>query len=112
MNPVEEIAGLIQEAGGAHVVLDETLSARAMRHFRLQEFYKQPPHEAGTWLVRPAGTLFHAGRTVALRVRVGDGEDLYARIKIGRVEMWASTTAPQLRDAEWFGPLEDLRPAE
>ncbi len=113
MNPVEEIAGLLEAAGGAQVVLDETLVARTLQHFHRQEFRKQAPYDAGTWLVRPVKSMFYQGKTLALVIVHDEDRDrrLCAQIKIGRISLW-ELAAQEFRDAEWFGPLEDLKPAE
>ncbi len=117
MNPVEEIAGLLKEAGGSHVVLDEPLVARTLRHFHRQAFRKQAPHDtrrnAGTWLVRPVQSMFYAGKTVALVIVHDERRGLCAQVKdpVGKPKLW-ELTVPDFRGAEWFGPLEGSKPAE
>ena len=112
MNPVEEIARLLEAAGGAQVALDETLVARTLQHFHRQGFRKQAPYDAGTWLVRPVKSMFYQGKTLALVIVHDDrGRGFCAQIKIGRISLW-ELTAPEFRDAEWFGPLEGSKLAE
>ena len=117
MNPVEEIAGLLEAAAGCEVVLDEPLVARTLRHFHRQEFRKQAPHDtrrnAGTWLVRPIESMSYRGKTVALVVVHDERRGLCAQIRGEHTGMafW-ELTATDFRGAEWFGPLEGSKLAE
>ena len=121
MNPVEEITVLIEQASGGEVMLDESLVARAQRHFHHGEFSEQAPHDtrhdAGIWLVRPVESLFYPGKTVALIIVHDEARERGLCAQVRKevegtgTELW-ELTVPDFQGAKWFGPLEDLKPAE